>query len=233
VWFLLAPRTRPFAFAVVVLFHAMTLALFPIGMFPFIMVLSALVFFPPDWPRRLLRRLGVGGVGPSLPAPSPRRWPRAAVALATAWCVVQVALPLRFLAYGGDVAWHEQGMRWAWRVMLREKNGSITYVVTDRSTGKVSEVSPGRYLTALQERELSGQPDLILQLAHRIHADHARGTPGPVEVRVQSPVSLNGRRSQPLVDPTRDLARIEDGLAPYDWVLPAPTTRAPHLRALR
>ncbi|WP_199694075.1 HTTM domain-containing protein, partial [Sorangium cellulosum] len=56
VWLLLVPRLRPFAYAAVILFHAVTRALFPIGMFPVIMVLSALVFFPPSWPRDLLAR---------------------------------------------------------------------------------------------------------------------------------------------------------------------------------
>jgi hypothetical protein len=42
---LLWDRTRRFAFPVVVVFHALTSLLFPIGMFPLIMVLSALVFF--------------------------------------------------------------------------------------------------------------------------------------------------------------------------------------------
>src|SRR5690606_25221101 len=59
-WFLLHPKTRPFAFLTVIFFHSVTSALFPIGMFPVIMVLSAIAFFGPSWPRRvmaLLRRL--------------------------------------------------------------------------------------------------------------------------------------------------------------------------------
>ena len=44
-------RTRVVAYAALVVFHVLTGALFPIGMFPVIMIVSALVFFPPDWPR--------------------------------------------------------------------------------------------------------------------------------------------------------------------------------------
>ena len=57
VFFLLWRRTRPFAYVAVLAFHFATHLLFPqIGMFPVIMVVAALVFFDPSWPRRLLRR---------------------------------------------------------------------------------------------------------------------------------------------------------------------------------
>ncbi|MCA9705790.1 MAG: HTTM domain-containing protein, partial [Myxococcales bacterium] len=43
-------RTRRYAYAAVVGFHLVTGALFPIGMFPWIMIAAALIFFPEDWP---------------------------------------------------------------------------------------------------------------------------------------------------------------------------------------
>src|SRR5690606_12439915 len=109
------------------------------------------------------------------------------------YCTWQVLMPLRFLAYGGDVRWHEQGMRFSWRVMVREKNGSVTFHVRDPRTEREFTVAPRAYLTRLQEREMSGQPDLILQLAHRISDDFSKRLGGPVEVRAEALVSLNGR----------------------------------------
>ena len=50
-------RTRPVAYAVLVVFHVMTYLLFPeIGVFPWLMMGAALLFFPPDWPRRLIEK---------------------------------------------------------------------------------------------------------------------------------------------------------------------------------
>ncbi len=217
--FLLWKRTRPFAFVVVVGFHFATWLLFPIGMFPAIMVTSALVFFDPSWPRRLLRRSD-----PVLLATAPPRWAPIALAAGLVWCAAQVALPLRTHLYGSDVSWHEQGMRFSWRVMTREKNGSVTFVVRSPRTGREWHVSPARYLTRLQEREMAVQPDLILQLAHHLGAQWKADGEGDVEVRVQSLVSLNGRPAQPFVDPTVDLMREHDGLQPKGWILPAPQT---------
>ena len=234
-WLLLVRRVRPYAYAAVIVFHVLTRSLFPIGMFSAIMVLSALVFFPPDWPRTLLTRLFGAR---ARRAHSPLRHsaslglPRWAMVLGLAYCLLQVAVPLRFLAYGGNVRWHEQGMRFSWRVMVREKNGSITFRVHEHNSGRTYELSPARYLTRLQEREMAGQPDLILALAHHIRDDFARRGRGPVSVHVEAQVSLNGRRISPLIDPTVDLARVSDGLGKAAWILPAPEDPPPAIRPI-
>lgn len=229
-------RTRPFAFAAVIGFHTMTHLWFNIGVFPFIMTVSALIFFPPDWPRRLLARLSRRP--PSTPSITPRvparltPVQRLGLTAAAAFLAVQVILPLRHLAYPGDVLWNEQGMRWAWKVMVREKHGALTYFVRFPDTGKELQVSPGDYLTRRQEGEMAGQPDLILQLAHHIARDFEHRGFGRVEVRAESLVSLNGRPAQLMIDPTRDLVTVADDLAPADWILPAPTSPPIHLREL-
>ena len=237
VWWLLFRRTRPFAYALVIVFHTLTGLLFPIGMFPVIMVLAALVFFEPDWPRRLaaavLPRLRGSVLAGSALATAPGRGiGRAALALTALYCAAQLIVPLRFLAYGGNVRWHEQGMRFSWRVMVREKNGSVTYLVKQKSTGRVLHVSPSRYLTPLQERDMSAQPDLILRLAHHGRDDIERRGFGPVEVRVEALVSLNGRKLAPLIDPDVDLTQIEDGIGLARWILPAPGGAPPHVRPI-
>lgn len=234
VLWLLAPATRPFAYVAVLGFHACTHLLFEIGMFPFIMTVATLLFFSPDWPRRLLAWLGFATKRAE--SESPLRTPRWVPWAIGAWAIVMLAVPLRFLAYGGDVLWHEQGMRFSWRVMVREKSGSVTYRVRDPASGRAWEVEPSRYLMPRQERELATQPDLMLQLAHRIASDFEElGHPG-VEVRADARVSLNGRAPAPMIDPAVDLARVSDGLAPAAWILPAPTTpplRRPALASRR
>ena len=74
---------------------------------------------------------------------------------------------------------------------------------------------------------MSGQPDLILQLAHHIRADYAARWGHDVEVRVDALVSLNGRRMRPLIDPTRDLSRNRDTRGPRPRVPPRPTPPPP------
>lgn len=223
-------RTRVAAYALLLVFHALTSVLFPIGLFPLIMSAAALVFFPPGSFRSLWQRLRSA---PRRPEPlvspqrgqqsGPARW---ALALGVGYCLLQVLLPLRFLAYGDNVRWHEQGMRFSWRVMVREKNGSVTFRARDQR-GREYEVSPARYLTPLQVREMSAQPDLIAQLARHVREDFAARGLGPVLVRADAWASLNGRRRQRLIDPDVDLASVSLGLAPAGWILPAPTEPVP------
>jgi hypothetical protein len=147
-----------------------------------------------------------------------------------AYGIFQVFFPLRTHLYGGNVLWHEQGMRFSWRVMAREKNGSVLFVVRNRETGREWHVPPRQYLTALQEREMSVQPDLILQLAHRIARDFEAQGKGSVAVYADARVSLNGRAAEVLVDPGVDLSREEDGLGPKRWILAAPDSPPVRLR---
>ncbi|MEA2748644.1 MAG: vitamin K-dependent gamma-carboxylase, partial [Myxococcales bacterium] len=227
--FLLWKRTRAYAYVVVIGFHLMTWLLFPIGMFPFIMIASALVFLDPAWPQRLLRRAPAIAVGSPSPVATRRLHPAFVFAVA-AFCLVQLLAPLRHRLYGGNVLWHEQGMRFSWKVMVREKNGSITYVVESARAHRTWYVEPHRYLTDRQEKELSTQPDLVLQLAHRVRDDFRAQGHDDVTVRVEALVSLNGRGAAPLVDPTIDLARVDDGLGKASWISPEPQGPPIHLR---
>lgn len=247
---LLWRRTRVLAYAAVIAFHLITARLFHLGMFPWIMIASSCLFLPPGWPRRWFR----GARHPTQPTTGPRfagtphptqttteaplartppaqaastpRRPRIVIALLGTYFAFQVAMPLRHLLYPGDVCWTEEGFRLAWHVMVMEKDGSVELNVTEPSTGRRWEVMPTEYLTRYQTKMMAPQPDMILQLAHLVAADfRARGVRDP-EVRVDAFVSLNGRRRARLIDPTVDLARETDGLAPKPWILPHPDDRA-------
>ena len=69
---LLWRRSRPWAYAVLVVFHIATWLLFPkIGVFPWVMIFCALVFFPPDWPRQLAKRVRAWLNGTAAEEPEP------------------------------------------------------------------------------------------------------------------------------------------------------------------
>jgi len=214
---LLHPRTRPYAFVAVLGFHALTGLLFPIGMFPWIMACSALLLFPPEWPRRLLGR--------STPVPADSPVPILSRLGLTALIVhftVQLTVPLRHHLYPGDVGWTEEGFRYAWHVMLVEKTGMVTYRVHDPASGRSFIVHPEDTLTPQQAKQMAIAPDLILAHAHHIAADFAaRGMPD-VTVHADAFVAYNGRPSARLIDPTIDLARERDTLARKRWILPVP-----------
>ena len=227
VGWLLWRRSRPIAYAVLVVFHVMTWILFPIGMFPWIMIAGTLVFFSPDWPHRLVARVLRRPVAtPLAPPPSvsrPTLLVRAGAVGLVLFALLQVAVPLRHWAYPGNVRWNEDGCRFSWRVMLTEKTGHIRFLVTDTTTGEWWMEHPETYLTPLQAERMAYQPDLILATAHIIARDAERRGQN-VKVRADSFVTFNGRKAARFVDSEVDLARVEPGLWPKTWVLPAPTT---------
>ena len=229
---LLWHRSRPWAYVVLAGFHLMTWVLFPqLGIFPWLMMGSALIFFAPDWPQRLLAKVpGMARVVRSIsyPAPGPGAapmsyltWKRLAVVAALMlFAFFQLAMPLRHFTYPGNVRWNEEGYRFAWRVMLSEKTGFVEYRVHDPDTGRTWLVAPDTYLTPLQTERAAIQPDMILQTAQLVAADFARHGHGDVVITADAFASWNGRANARLVDPNTDLARITPGLAPKRWVLP-------------
>jgi vitamin K-dependent gamma-carboxylase len=233
---LLWPRARRLAWAALVAFHVATWALFPIGVFPWLMIGASTIFFDADWPRRLLTRLptrtGVGRARSPRNNPPQLGWvvPRVArraspargrwlVAGAAVWVVIQVALPLRHHAYPGDERWTGQGYRFAWNVLLTEKAGSVSFLVTEPATGDHWVADPTELYTANQLRVMSTDPDLIHQAARTIAAE-ARANGHDVEVRVDAWVSLNGRPAQRLIDPRVDLAHVQRDVWSDPWILP-------------
>ena len=223
-FFLLSKRYRPIAYFVLVIFHVITGLMFPIGMFPWIMILVTLIFFSSNFHRRIIafisqifnikakeqnftRYTVSKGIKRKL----------LSVFLLT-YVLIQLILPLRYFFYPGDLFWTEQGYRFSWRVMLMEKAGTAFFYVTDPETGNRGEVNNCDFLTPNQEKMMATQPDLILQYAHIIKEEvESRGLKNPV-INAEVYVTLNGSRSKLFIDPEVDLTTLKDDFKPKDWI---------------
>jgi len=215
-------RTRPLAYAAVLVFHSLTARLFNIGLFPYLMMVGSLLFLAPEWPRRLLpRRFAAADLLFGDVTSTPLVWrPKLYVPLAL-YVLLQLLVPLRRLVYPGNVLWTEQGYRFSWHVMLMEKSGSAEFRVVDRARGSVRVVDPRSVLTRSQTKAMATQPDMLLSFAHELAArERQRGH--DVAVYADVFVALNGRAPARLLDPHEDLARVQDSFAPKPWILPAP-----------
>ena len=226
---LLWRRTRFWAYLALVAFHVATAVLFPrLGIFPWMMIGVSLIFFPSDWPSRLVGKALGRNPNPAsvsnrdVPTSLPRLTVSGALIMAGLgiFALIQVALPLRHFVYPSNVRWSEEGYLFAWRVMLTEKVGFVQYRVLDPASGRAWLVSPDEYLTPTQVERMAIQPDLILQTAHIIAADFARRGYDGVAVRADAFSSWNGRPNARLIDPDADLAAIAPGVAPKAWILP-------------
>lgn len=241
VGWLLWPRTRPFAYVAVVVFHAATGWLFNIGMFPVIMIGLTPIFFSPSWPRRWLPAGWVGAL--RLPSSSERdstsadtldveatwgwfhttRRQRLLWAGLAIWFAIQIAMPLRHALYPGKARWTHEGFRFSWRVKLIEKAGYLTYRVRNPETDETWRVEPSQYLSKRQQQLAAADPQKILQLAHHIARDFKSKGYGTVEVYADAWASLNGRPNQRLIDPDVDLTDQRRSIWHDDWILPLDT----------
>lgn len=223
IWgFLWIRKTRGIAYLFVLIFHILTGILFPrIGMFPYIMITSTIIFFSADWHQRVLSYLPFSdsfNKNEALLEVSQGRKKATAIALGT-YLLLQLILPLRYLQFPGNLFWHEQGYRFSWRVMLMEKNGSTSIIVRDPIEGTQKEVDQSTFLTPFQKQQMKSQPDMILQFA-RFIGDHFFQEKGyKPEVYVKSRLSLNGRRGQAFTDEKMDIYSMNNPMG-KGWILP-------------
>ncbi len=231
VFLLINKRTRIIGFIFVVVFHLLTALLFPIGMFPYIMIVSSLIFFSGSFHKKCLETLSkIVRLPQSILNSTKSYTPRykttykPTLVLLSVFLFIQLVLPFRYLLYPGELFWTEEGFRFSWRVMLMEKAGYAQFIVTDAKSHKNIIVNNEEFLTRFQEKQMSFQPDFILEYAHFLH-DHfqEKGIDNP-EVRVQCYVALNGRLSKQYIDPKINLAEQNESFKSKDWILPFQNT---------
>jgi hypothetical protein len=209
------------AYFFVLVFHLATALFFNIGMFPYIMVTITIIFFKEEFHLSLLRKLKKlfrykRRIDPQPAAFAPKR------VLYVFLCIyffMQVFLPFRFLLYPGKLFWTEQGYRFSWRVMLMEKAGTAFFYITDRKTGKQTEVDNKEYLTYMQEKMMATQPDMMVDYARFLKKQFTeKGFTDPI-VTAQSYVTVNGSGSREFIDPSVDLsAESNSFLKSKTWV---------------
>lgn len=231
VFFLLNKRTRLVAYGFVLVFHIATAIFFPgIGMFPYVMIAASLIFFSGSFHEKLLSRLPFYNKAEHLPANQEAyqfKWNKPMGIAIAVYILLQLLIPLRFLVYPDRLFWSEEGYRFSWRVMLMEKSGAAYFTVKDSAARSGYAVNNREFLTPMQEKMMSTQPDMILQYAHHLVREYKkRGMQNP-EVYGEVYVSLNGERSRLFIDSTVNLAQQQLGWHHYNWILPykPPLTR--------
>jgi hypothetical protein len=218
-------RTRALAYVTVVVFHVLTALLFPIGMFPYVMIVAALIFFPAGFHLHIIKfinkvfKQSESFIYPHKQFSYKPVVQRVLLAGFALFFAVQLILPFRYLLYPGELFWTEQGYRFSWRVMLIEKAGYAQFMVKD-ATGKQEVVNNNQFLTVLQEKMMSTQPDMILQYAHLLHDHYAKLGYRSPQVYVDSYVALNGRGGKEFINPKTDLAKEEESFKAKTWILP-------------
>ncbi|HEY1172995.1 MAG TPA: HTTM domain-containing protein [Verrucomicrobiae bacterium] len=216
---LLRSRTRPFACVAVIVFHGMTAVLFNIGMFPWIMMVAALIFFPPEGFGRFLAKgkhpESTGGKRTSTNIRG-GQLQRAGLMMLGCYVLIQIALPLRPFLYPQQGAWDGRGFNFSWRVMLVEKTGYVEFFAVSPESRSKERLRVDHLITPRQKVMMAQDPDMIRQMACRLAKDLSASERERVEIHVSSYATINGHPSQRLIRAGIDLT----GPLPADWIVP-------------
>jgi hypothetical protein len=221
---LIYTRTRIFGFLLVIFFHLFTVLLFPIGMFPYIMIMSSIIFFSSKTHKKILdfilkpfidkikniREMKIINMQKE----------RISLIVVSVFFIIQFLFPLRYSLYPGELFWNEQGYRFSWRVMLMEKKGYTTFKVVNKENNNSFYIMNNNFLTDFQERQMSFQPDFIIEYAHFLGNYYKNIGLNNIEIYADSYVALNGRISKRFIDPKIDLLKQKRGFKNKDWIIP-------------
>ncbi|MDH7446971.1 HTTM domain-containing protein [Aquimarina sp. 2201CG14-23] len=223
---LLHRKTRGFAFVMVVVFHILTRVLFPIGMFPYIMIVGTLIFFDSTVHHKILEliakifRIRKASFDTNKSLSFLQSHIKIVRPILVSFFVIQLLLPFRNILYPGELFWTEEGYRFSWRVMLMEKAGYANFKIVDKETGKRFYVDNDDFLTSFQQKQMATQPDFILEYAHYLKKHFENQGHNNVQVFVESYVTLNGRLSSQYIDPNVDLGKQKESFKHKTWIIP-------------
>lgn len=92
--------------------------------------------------------------------------------------------------------------------MVMEKNGFTEFTIINKDTKNKFTVYPSQYLSIIQEKQMSFQPDMIWQFAHHIKDEFKKKGMKNISITVNAKVALNGNVSKTYIDPKIDLLTI-------------------------
>jgi hypothetical protein len=231
-FFLLGNKTRPYAYFFVVAFHIVTWLLFPIGVFPWVMIFSTLIFFPATLHEKWLSKVATWFHWEKDKNILPTNYQTNKVITLFIFVYVffQLFLPIRcFFNHPQTLFWHEEGMRFSWRVMLMHKEGFATFYVRDKKSKREIQVRNEDFLTVGQIDQMATQPDMIKQYADYLYTQFEDSVfqtiQGPFRmhkpsIHTEIYVSLNGRNSQLFISKKHQLQEKKYTFAPHKWVEP-------------
>jgi len=226
---LLYKKTRIIGFALVIFFHLFTGVLFPIGMFPYIMIVGSLIFFDYNihekiikWIKKIIEPIRKKFIiNKKINEESITIKNRKIVlSIISIFFVIQLFLPFRYMLYPNELFWSEEGYRFSWRVMLVEKIGYTTFKIKSNKDESYFYVNNEEFLTSFQEKQMSFQPDFILEYAHYLGDYYTSKGYLNVEVYAESYVSLNGRTNKRFVNPEVDLYKEKESFKNKKWIIP-------------
>lgn len=215
IWvFLINNKTRKYAYTFVIFFHIMTSVLFQIGIFPYMMTLLTLIFFSPEKHNIIINKIKL--ILKYNVKKSEINYSLLPKYLFIIFILFQIIFPFRYILNKGELFWTEEGFRFSWRVMLMEKTGWVNYKIIDNKNKIEKNIDPSYHLSDIQVKQMSFQPDMILQYGKYLGDKHFKKYKIRPEIYVDSYVSINGSGSRKYFKDSVDIYNVKfNNIAKY------------------
>ena len=235
IFFVLANKKyRIHGYVIVVVFHILTSIMFPIGVFPLVMIVATLIFFSDQFHQNVLSFLGKKNTSISIKNKEDNQGNKVdklIKAVLISFFILQLLIPFRYLLYPGKLFWTEQGYRFSWRVMLIEKAGYAQFYIHEPKMKRKMLIETRNFLTPQQEKMMSTQPDMILQFAHYLSSEFKDSTiletNGEIiklgnnpKITAEVKVSLFNKGSKDFINQNTNLSMENRGFMNKEWILP-------------
>ena len=235
IFFVLANKKwRVYGYVIVVVFHILTSFMFPIGVFPLVMIVATLIFFSDQFHQNVLSFLGKKNTSIFIKNKEynhENKVDKLIKAVLISFFILQLLIPFRYLLYPGKLFWTEQGYRFSWRVMLIEKAGYAQFYIHEPKMNRKMLIETRNYLTPQQEKMMSTQPDMILQFAHYLSSEFKDSTiletNGEIiklgnkpKITAEVKVSLFNKGSKDIINQNTNLSMENRGFMNKEWILP-------------
>ena len=235
IFFVLANKKyRIHGYVIVVVFHILTSIMFPIGVFPLVMIVATLIFFSDQFHQNVLSFLGKKNTSISIKNKEDsqgNKVDKLIKAVLISFFILQLLIPFRYLLYPGKLFWTEQGYRFSWRVMLIEKAGYAQFYIHEPKMKRKMLIETRNFLTPQQEKMMSTQPDMILQFAHYLSSEFKDSTiletNGEIiklgnnpKITAEVKVSLFNKGSKDFINQNTNLSIENRGFMNKEWILP-------------
>lgn len=229
-FFLFHKKLRYWALPAIFFFHVSNHFFWNIGTFPWFSILITFMFFDPDWPEKVEKKLGLNSTGQikSVPLSIGLNTRKVVAVCFTIYVAIQALAPLRQFYYKGDPGWHGYAQHFSWRMMLVDMVSGVQFKIKDAGEEEFESVSMEDYITFRQFRKSARIPSSFLDFAHFLRDEMIKhGATDPV-VKMKIYKSFNGRPYALLNDTTINYAKVEKTYFTVpDWIQPGNEHEAP------
>lgn len=198
-------------------FNAINSVIFTIGIFPFLMMGSLILFVPTDYSTKFF--------GAEKEGSEPKKtWRTQTIALTCgAFIGVQLLVPFRWMLLDVDPMWTGQGHLFSWNMKPGTKSIDCMFRIEDRKTKVSYEIDPHEYLSQPAYLALGKYPWVAPQFAKEVRSKADKWLIAEPSVKANLLVSFNRGPYYYVIDPNADLA--EASYHPYSlnpWLVAYP-----------